>query len=253
VKKTHKMRDGSRVADTRLGRLVQFDDRSRNWPLLAGARQPPRSRNWAVAKHFDQGTEGMCVGTGCGHELVSQPAPVQGVTLAYCRRSIYWEAQKIDEWPGGMYPGAKPQYEGTSVLAGVKTLKAAGWCDSYRWAFGIDDLVIGLGYHGPAILGTAWYQGMMQTDKDGFVWPVGDVAGGHCYLAAQVNVKEGWIGCVQSWGKSWGLGGCFRITISTMQRLLAEDGEAVFLQGRHLRSATLPIPATTRLVSPPRR
>jgi hypothetical protein len=139
----------------------------------------------------------------------------------------------IDPWPGGSYPGASPFYEGTSVLAGVKIAHAQGWFDEYRWAFSLDELIMGVGHNGPAVLGVAWYEGMYFPDADGFVHIKGNRVGGHCILCNAVNVKHKYFTLTNSWGAGWGMVGTCFISFDDMERLLAERGEAVFFIHRH--------------------
>lgn len=230
-----KLRDGSFTTDPRLDRTVQFDEASREFPIrnLILAKRP-RSMTWKLDIRLDQGKEGACVGFGISHELAATPSPVPDLNAQYAREQIYWEAQKIDGQPGGAYPGAVPFYEGTSVLAGLKTAQSLGWMDSYRWAFGIDDLILGVGYNGPAVLGIRWYQGMSTPDSNGLSRPTGRIAGGHCILARGVDLLNERFRLPNSWGRSWGVDGeCF-ITFKDMDRLLHEDGEAAFFIGRHM-------------------
>lgn len=228
-----KLRDGTKVSDARLARLVQFDERSRNYPVRRTIEaKKPRSYTWSCGKHLDQGTEGACVGFSLTHELIARPAVVSGVAAKFAREKVYWEAQKIDPWSGGAYPGASPRYEGTSVLAGVKVLQGLGYFKEYRWAFSLNDLVMAVGYKGPAVLGLAWYESMFEPHSCGYLHVDGDVAGGHAILCKAVNVKERYFVLHNSWGPAWGDGGDARITWDEMDRLLHEDGEAVIPLGR---------------------
>jgi hypothetical protein len=223
-----KLRDGSEVADKRLARLVHFDKRSRKFPIRKTiAAKKPRSYSWSCGKHLNQGSEGACVGFSCTHELVARPSVVKSVTEKFAREQVYWEAQKIDPWEGGSYPGAKPRYEGTAVLAGVKILQQLGYIKEYRWAFGLDDLVMAVGYKGPAILGLNWYESMFEPHTCGYLHVSGEVAGGHAILCKAVNVPERYFVLHNSWGPAWGRDGDARISWDEMDRLLHEEGEAV--------------------------
>lgn len=226
------LKDGSQVKDARLARCVQFDERSRNYPIreiLTANQQKPVTKSWRCRGYFDQGQEGACVGFSMAHELVAEPVPVRlnrrrGHAVA---RRIYHEAQRIDEWPGGAYEGADPFYEGTSVLAGIKVLKKKGHVTEYRWAFGLQDLILAVGHLGPAILGINWYEGMFDVHGCRFVHPFGELAGGHAILCRAVNVKRKLFVLHNSWGRSWGNRGTCLISWDDMDRLLHEDGEAL--------------------------
>lgn len=224
-----RLRDGSIVQDGRLARLTHFDKRSLSYPVRAAvAGKAPRSFTWSCSKWLDQGSEGACVGFSMTHELVARPAVVtKGMTPTFAREKVYWEAQKVDPWEGGSYPGARPFYEGTSVLAGVQTLQKLGYIEEYRWAFGLEDLVLAVGYCGPAVLGIAWYEGMFDIAPCGYLHVTGQPAGGHAILCNGVSVTKRTFNLHNSWGKSWGNKGDATITWDEMDRLLHEEGEAV--------------------------
>jgi hypothetical protein len=224
-----------RMAASRLfARLEYFDTRSRSFPISSILPQAavPRSYSWRVREHFDQGSDGACVAFSLGHELNARPAEVAGITPRWLVEKVYWEAQKIDPWPGGAYPGASPRYEGTSVLAGVKVLHKMGAFEEYRWAFGLQDLIRGVAYNGPAIIGVNWYSGMLNTTASGFIYPTGSLLGGHAVLVRGVNVKERRFTIRNSWGKNWGMNGDAYISFSDMEALLHNRGEAVFAKKR---------------------
>jgi hypothetical protein len=228
------LKDGSQTGDIRLDRIKFFDERSRAYPIARMvALKKPRSYTWRCNSYLDQGSEGACVGFGIAHELAARPAEVTGLTNAFAREKIYWEAQKIDEWPGGSYPGAKPRYEGTSVLSGVKVACDKGFFDSYYWGFSLDDLILGVGYRGPAVLGLPWLEDMFDTDNQGFLHATGNVAGGHCILCRGVNVTKKYLLLRNSWGKDWGMNGDCKLTFDDMKKLLADGGETVFFLNRH--------------------
>jgi hypothetical protein len=84
----------------------------------------------------------------------------RGIDNKFAKEQLYWEAQKIDRWPGGAYPGAEPHMEGSSVLAAVKVAKRLGYIEEYRWAFGIEDVKKAISEIGPVILGVPWYEGI---------------------------------------------------------------------------------------------
>lgn len=203
---THQLRDGTSVEDPRLGRLIDFDERSRafNARTLLGDTTQPRSYTWACKANLDQGREGACVGFAWAHEHVARPYERLGD--AAMAREIYFAAQRIDEWAGGAYPGATPFYEGTSVLAGAKVSKERGHISEYRWAFNLNDALTVVSRHGPAVLGTWWWTGMFRPDDKGFIRPTGSREGGHAILVRGVNVKAKTVLLHNSWGTGWGPG-----------------------------------------------
>lgn len=257
----HELKDGTTVEDPRLDRLIEFDERSREYPIRATLRgKPPRSYTWRVQAPFiiDQGQEGACVGFSVVNELQARPSEVTFDSLSeansFARNGIYHPAQRIDPWPGGAYPGASPFYEGTSVLAGVKVAHSKGYFGEYRWSFGLEDFILGLGHNGPAIIGVWWYDTNYRPDAKGFISPTGNRVGGHAILAravkivwtesgkdvprserglSDVDLDASYVTLRNSWGR-WGYqgsGDCY-VTLRNMGRWLGEQGEAVFFVNR---------------------
>ena len=199
-------------------RLIQFDERSRKFPIRTVVPKVPRSYTWRVGLNLDQGSEGACVGFAWAHELAARPV-VQGNITNDLARRVYHEAQKIDEWPG-------EAYDGTSVLAGAKIVQSFGAMSEYRWAFGLEDLRLAVGHAGPAVLGIDWYEGMWDTDGDGFIHTTGEVVGGHAICCYGVDQKNKFFRLHNSWGENWGIRGACRINFADMEILLAHYGEA---------------------------
>lgn len=209
-----------------LGRKIQFDERSRAYPIRAIVdTRVLRGYTWSCIPRLDQGYEGACVGFAWSHELAAKPKKVLNVTDDYAR-NIYHDAQKIDEWPGGAYPGASPFYEGTSVLAGAKVVRERGAMEQYRWCFNLTDLLVAIGYTGPVVLGINWYEGMFNPDSKGFIHPTGSIAGGHAIIANGVSIRNKLVKLHNSWGEDWGINGECYISWDDIERLLHEQGEA---------------------------
>lgn len=191
-----------------------------------------------------------CVGFGCTHELACRPAVVQGLSNDFARTQVYWEAQKIDEWPGGAYPEASPRYEGTSVNAGLKILRRMGYIDEYRWALELSEAVAYLGYRGPIVIGVDWYSGMFGTDDKGYIHATGNIGGGHCVLIMGQKIvwknrndpktwdnvdmlRSYWI-VHNSWGKDWGVEGRAKIALIDVMKLWP-SGDFACITGRRIK------------------
>lgn len=187
------------------------------------------------------------MGFGFSHELLSKPVQVRGISDKFAREQIYWKAQQEDDWPGGSYPGATPQYEGTAVLAGAKVLTEMGFYLGYQWGIDPREIALAIGYKGPAVLGITMYEQMMDPNAEGFLVPEGAEVGGHCILAHSVKIKfKGLVGWAvrnwedvdldksyivvwNSWGPTWGNMGTAKISLRSLEALIVRDkGEACF-------------------------
>jgi hypothetical protein len=216
-----------------LGRFPEFDERSRRF--ASRDMLPPDAtlftKIWDCDVYLDQGSDGACVGFSIAHELAAIPVEVKvSNELAI---EIYLEAQKIDEWEGGAYPGAVIFYEGTSVLAGMKIAKAMGYYSEYRWHFGLEDLKLAIPNLGPSIAGINWYEGMFYPDANGYIRPTGRLSGGHAILVRGIDMERGAFLLHNSWGADWGINGTCWISFSDMGRLLNESGDAAIPLVRH--------------------
>lgn len=229
------LRNGAVVQDPRLDRIPQWDPRNLQYPVREVVQVAPiRKRSWKVAQMLDQGPDGACVGFGWAHELIATP-DVNIITEKYAKEQIYWEAQKIDEYPGGEYPGAKPAgQQGSSVLAGAKVVQKAGFMKEYRWATNLSDILHTLSQLGPVVMGTDWYENMMDIDAGGLIHATGRIVGGHCYALVGVDPVAQTVKIQQSWGKSWGVGGQCYLSWSDLQMLLNSQGEACVPVGRKI-------------------
>jgi len=226
------MRDGTVVDDQRLGRLKSFDERSRAYGIRElHEGKPVIGKGWSVAHWLDQGYTSECVSYSWHHEALALPARAifdsdYAAEAAADRR--FHEMQLIDEWPGEDPDG------GTSVLAGAKVMRKHGYFDSYRWAFGLKDILLALSYEGPVVMGTDWYEDMYQPDTHGYVHPTGDNAGGHAYLLSSVSTYYRRVTIWNSWGRGWGMQGRAYLRWNDLERLLYDGGEACVPIGRHV-------------------
>lgn len=226
------LKGGQFTLDHRMDRVREVDIRTLNYPVSAVLAETelanPRSYSWYIDERLDQGQEGACVGFGWAAELAARPIEVAGITDSFARMNIYKPAQFIDEWPG-------EAYEGTSVLAGAKILQSLGYISEYRWALTMQDLVVALGYLGPAVIGVEWYQGMTNVDAAGYIRPTGSIVGGHCVAICgvrivrkntllpvtwdNVDMLRSFFRIQNSWGRGWGRDGRCLLSFIDMMKL----------------------------------
>jgi hypothetical protein len=206
----------------KLGRLIEFDDRSRNFSIrkLLGANRPLRSYTWRCGSSLNQQQEGACVGFAWTHELIARPKEHKHLNDQDAVQ-IYRLARTLDPWPG-------ENYEGTSVLAGVKAVqrKYNNLISEYKWAFGIDDVLQTLAYKGPLVLGIDWFEKMFEPNSSGIISASGNPIGGHAILANGIDPKKNLIRLHNSWGPSWGFNGDCFISFQDLDFLLKRGGEA---------------------------
>lgn len=217
-------------------RRIHFDERSLAFPLRSVLRgRKPRSYSWRYIQ-LDQGREGACTGFSATMEAAARPVPVFGDpigqhdpipiinNIAY---NLYKRAQKLDEWEG-------ESYEGSSVLGAAKAGQEMRWWDEYRWALGpgaeaaAEDVILAIGYNGPVMVGSWWYDGMLDADSRGFLRAAGKKVGGHAYLLTRYSVKLDAVWTPNSWGgegQGW-------ISRSDLVSLLDDDGEACMAVNR---------------------
>lgn len=212
------------MKDRRLGRRFESDPRNAFYPVRTMIRRAdylkPRTWRWDSLKVLDQGQEGSCVGHGFAHEMLTDPYPRADIDHSDALK-IYHLAQTLDDYPG-------ENYDGTSVLAGVKALQEMyRGIDSYRWATSLADVVATIGYFGPVVIGVNWYEGMFEPDPVNYIHVKGEIEGGHCCLLRGVDVEAQRFLLQNSWGTGWGtLGGNAFLSFDDFARLLREQGEA---------------------------
>lgn len=213
-----------------LDRRIEFDPRSRAFPISAVLPDKPlRSYTWRHVQ-LDQGQEGACVGFAVTMEAAARPKPFFGdpvrqppdpIVINGIARQNYLAAQYEDRFED------TPPAEGTSVLAGMKIGKKVGYWDEYRWSLGpggaaaARDVALSI-LSGPVVMGSWWWTGMFQADGNGYLNLTGQREGGHAWLITSYNVKRNAFWTPNSWGgagQGW-------IRFDDLAALLSDNGEA---------------------------
>ena len=231
------LRDGEKTQDRRMDALMEFDEESKEYRVTLSLEKKfpeltPISKYWWAPTVLNQEKDGACGAFAATHLLMSEPkiGDPKEYTSAYAR-ALYFEAQRHDSYPGGEYPGADPVMPGTSILAVARILKATNRVKSYEWAFSLKELILGIGYQGPAVVGTPWFESMSYPDAKGLVQPRGEMVGRHAYTIYGVHIKNRMFSCLNSWGPGWGISGRFQVSFDDMEYLLylSRQGESVFM------------------------
>lgn len=219
--------DPAKIPDQKwYGRLYSVDERDHKF-LLPRREEALAitSRYWTMGRGMplDQGPTPQCVAyAGMGYLNTS---PVRNVP-PFSPAELYHQCQLVDEWPG-------ENYDGTSVRALFKVLTTKGYIDGYQWAFNFDPVLHHVLAVGPVVMGTYWFTQMDTPDANGYLWPQGSILGGHAWLiigASQIRVNpdgtKGAFRMINSWGPDWASHGRAWLTFESLDRLIAEEGEA---------------------------
>lgn len=218
--------DGSQPRDPRLGRVRQFDDRSRNFSIHAILDQrirgtlPRRAKTWKCRARLNQLQTPRCTGYASAHWYSA--APFEHVAQPELADIWYFLGQDNDQWPG-----REPDYFGGSTLGVMKAgmVMNPRRIARYDWMFSLDDYIDTLCWLGPVITGTNWHRQMFDPTPEGFVKVAGPIDGGHEWLLRGVNPTKGFFIARNSWGWDWGIGGDFKISFEDFTILMNEDGD----------------------------
>ncbi len=204
-----------------LGRHVEHDERSRDYP----ARSATSNRPVLWKRHgkvFDQGELGSCTGNALAGALNTEPLHKAHAKILHEKDAVklYELASTLDEVEGS-YP---PDDTGSSGLAVCKAAKELGLIAAYRHAFGITH-ALGALQVGPVITGVDWYEGFDSPGEHGLVEIAGQVRGGHEFEVIGYDPSRRLVRAVNSWGPDWGERGCFSLTVDAWATLLEARGD----------------------------
>lgn len=209
-----------RATDTRLGRHIEFDDQSRNYPVrsLLPISQEPKKKSWRCDPRLNQGQTPKCVGFAWTEDHAAEPQRHRVNDML--PHQWYKVAQEKD--------GITGPHDGSTTLGGAKAGVQLGFFKEYRWCFGLEDLIRTVSSLGPVLVGTNWYRSMFDPDENGVISISGPLDGGHEWCIRGVNPRRELFLARQTWGRSWGLRGDFLVPFDAMQLLLVQDGDACY-------------------------
>lgn len=215
--------------DPRLGRHVMHDDRSRAFATAASKTRMPTAnvKHERKASIWNQGQIGSCtanaeLGVCMTEPFVSRSRIKRHFAEPDCVQLYSLSTHLDNTLIDGEYP---PDDTGSTFLYASKAAKKLGYISGYQHTFGIVQFLNQL-VQTPMSLGINWYEGMMDTDRKGFVWPRGNLAGGHQICVDEINCDKQYVGFAQSWDSDWGpLGGWGRMTWDVLGQLLRADGD----------------------------
>ncbi len=138
--------------------------------------------------------------------------------------TLYSQATHLDP-SQGTYPGADP---GSNAVDVCTAAMKDGYIKAFHTAVGLNDTLTTLMQY-PIMIGANWYDSFDNPDPKGriSISPDAAVRGGHEWeLSGIVDPTLQLCKAWNSWGSDWGNGGAFYLTFETLERLLAEQGDA---------------------------
>ncbi|WP_256789832.1 hypothetical protein [Frankia sp. AvcI1] len=213
----------------RLGRHVRHDPHSARYAVAGQPTATLVSKRWERrVEVFDQGDTGSCTGQAAAGWVGTDNAVRQGLAKVGVQPvvenyavALYSVATNLDDYPGA-YP---PDDTGSDGLSVAKALQAAGLCSGYAHAFSLQAALTALATAGPVMLGTSWLDAMFHPAPDGRLDVGGRLAGGHEYLADEIDVERRRVWITNSWGESWGVSGRAYLTWDDLGDLLDMQGD----------------------------
>ena len=205
----------------RLGRHIQHDPASRNFPAIKAPGVVSVDHK-ANGLPLNQGGLGSCTANALCGALNSAPDYRGGPPLKEADAVKLYEVETKLE--GKPYP---PHDPGGSGLLVCKAAKSQGMISSYTHAFGVEHALLALVLR-PVICGINWMTSFDTPDDTGEVVIAKDakVRGGHEILADGIDADKQLVWFWNSWGTSFAKGGRFCMSFDTWEQLLKDGGDA---------------------------
>lgn len=209
--------------DSRLGRHVFHDDRSRGFTRPGAVdRSTWRTKSIRIYDPIPNPNQeiGNCTGVAKCVQLNAAGNRKTGRVLNMQDAiSIYSLATRLDPFDG-TYP---PTDSGSSGLAAAKAAQQLGLAGEYLWIFNGADGVVQAVMDGDVVnVGTRWDDQMFNPDPNGVVHPGGTVAGGHEWSVRGYDARRDLL-LGRCW---WGPFRDFWIARTDLQALLDDGGDA---------------------------
>lgn len=205
------------------GRVLEHDEKSRAFPAPTA-----KVHSWLWVNdgpRLDQRHRRACEGYAMAHVLNTKPVHRRGEHYLADAEALglYGWATRLDDFHGNTYPDHDL---GTSSLGVAKAALQLGKIERYEWGFGFDHALETF-MHGPCIVGGDWYEDMSHPNTKGFVTASGGERGGHAWEWLGLNLEAEYIIGRNSWGRFWGLRGCFRLPFPDFRRILEHQGDVL--------------------------
>ena len=209
------------VEGKRLGRHQALPD-ERDFAYLAqGAPQIVSVRHEAVGLPLDQGDIGSCTANALCGALNSQPDYTGGHVFNETDALSVYKRETADE--GEPYPEFDPGGTGRAVCKAGREL---GLITSWQNAVGLQAALQALVLR-PVITGVYWMTSFDYPNADGriAIAPGATIRGGHEFVVDEIDADHYLVGCWNSWGPDWGLGGRFYMSWHCWWELLQQGGD----------------------------
>lgn len=221
--------------ETRTGRLVHHDPRSRGFEHGRTMIQPKSVLHRLDAAALDQGRLSACTGFAAAQWLNTSKAKNNRARYNQTRHNRYGQYTKyldgvllyqqatVDDDFDWIFP---PTDGGSSGLGAAKALKDFGAIDRYEWTFSFAGLLAALQKQ-PVLVGTLWCDSMFDPDNHGRIVAtrIDSATAGHEYLLRGMNWPLQLIRIRNNWTSQWGLNGDAYISFVDMEQLIKAQGD----------------------------